>query len=288
LRDALRFGLHTSTAGALENAAIEAAEAGATAFQIFSSSPRMWRGSIPGQAEIKALQDRRKKHDLAPLAIHGNYLINLASADAEIRRKSIQAFRAEIARALLIGADYLVFHPGSFKDWTPEQALVAAGNGMAEAAHGLSGPLMLLIENTAGQGSSLGSKLEELAELRRLTGARTEFEIGYCIDTCHSFAAGYDLSSRPFIDTVEATLGWKRVPILHANDSKGARGSRIDRHEHIGRGQIGECGFRFLLRQRELRGKTFILETPAEDPSDDRRNLAMLRSLASSGARREE
>jgi hypothetical protein len=166
LRDALRFGLHTSTAGALENAAIEAAEAGATAFQIFSSSPRMWRGSIPGQAEIKALQDRRKKHDLAPLAIHGNYLINLASADAEIRRKSIQAFRAEIARALLIGADYLVFHPGSFKDWTPEQALVAAGNGMAEAAHGLSGPLMLLIENTAGQGSSLGSKLEELAELR--------------------------------------------------------------------------------------------------------------------------
>ncbi len=272
-----RFGLHTSTAGALENAADEAAAIGANAFQIFSSSPRMWRGTIPPKANIEALRRKRAEHDLTPLAIHGNYLINLASLDAEIRRKSIQAFRGEIARGLLIGAEYLVFHPGSFKDQSVEQAIAAVSGGIEEAALGLTGPLTLLIENTAGQGSALGSKLEELAEIRRLTEPRSPFEIGYCIDTCHSFAAGFDLESRPFYDFVEKTLGWSRVPMLHANDSKGARGSRLDRHEHIGRGQIGESGFRFLLTQPELRGKTFILETPAEDVSDDQRNLDALR-----------
>ncbi len=124
-----RFGLHTSTAGALENAADEAAALGADAFQIFSSSPRMWRGTVPRPADIEALRRKRAALDLRPMAIHGNYLINLASLDTEIRRKSIHAFRGEIARGLLIGAEYLVFHPGSFKDQTVEQAIIAVSDG---------------------------------------------------------------------------------------------------------------------------------------------------------------
>lgn len=272
-----RFGLHTSTAGALDNSADEAYRLGANAFQIFTSSPRMWRGTIPQKANIDALRRKRVEYDLTPLVIHGNYLINLASRDAEIRHKSIQAFRGEIARGLLIGADYLVFHPGSYKDQSVEQAIAAVSDGLEESAKGLAGPLTLLIENTAGQGAALGSRLEELAELRRQTERRVALEIGYCIDTCHSFAAGFDLESRPFFDTVQQLLGWDRVPVLHANDSKGARGSKLDRHDHIGGGQIGEAGFRFLLTQPELRDKTFILETPAEDESDDLRNLDALR-----------
>jgi deoxyribonuclease IV len=275
---AKRFGLHTSTAGALDHAAREAIAVGADTFQIFSASPRMWHGSLPDAAGVKALRDLRDKHDLHPLVIHGNYLINLASLDAEIRRKSIHAFRAEIARALLIGADYLVFHPGSFKNQSVEEALLAVRDGLQEAAKGLQGGLRLLIENTAGQGSALGSKLEELAELKRLVDC--PLPIGYCIDTCHSFAAGYDLGSVAFIETVSTVLGWDNVPVIHANDSQGARGSRLDRHAHIGRGQIGEADFRAFLQRPELDGKAFILETPEDDDCDDRGNLAALRRLA--------
>ena len=274
-----RFGLHTSTAGALDNAAREALDVGADTFQIFSASPRMWRGSVPDAGAVTALRRLRAEHDLQPLVIHGNYLINLASLDAEIRHKSIHAFRAEIARALLIGADYLVFHPGSYKNQSVDEALGAVAGGMLVAAKGLPGPLRLLIENTAGQGAALGSKVEELAQLRSLA-AGCSFEIGYCLDTCHSFAAGYDLASAEFVAHVEAVLGWANVPVVHANDSKGARGSRLDRHAHIGRGEIGEAAFAAFLQRPELEGKALILETPSDDECDDRGNLAMLRALA--------
>jgi len=273
-----RFGLHTSTAGALDNAAREALDVGADTFQIFTSSPRMWRGTMPDATSITALRQLRHQHDLAPLVIHGNYLINLASRDAEIRHKSIHAFRAEVARALLIGADYLVFHPGSYKNQSIDEALEAVRDGLQEATRGLAGPVRLLIENTAGQGAALGSRLEELAHLRAETSCA--FEIGYCLDTCHSFAAGYDLASPGFIEFVEQTLGWPNIPVIHANDSKGARGSRLDRHTHIGRGEIGEETFAAFLRRPELAAKAFILETPSDDDYDDRGNLATLRRLS--------
>jgi deoxyribonuclease IV len=277
----VRFGLHTSTAGGLDNAAREALEVGADTFQIFSSSPRMWRGAMPDAAGVSALKRLRAEHDLQPLAIHGNYLINLASRDAEIRHKSIHAFRAEVARALLIGADYLVFHPGSYKEQSIASALEAVRDGLLEATRGLGGLLRLLIENTAGQGAALGSKLEELAWLRTMTAC--SFEIGYCLDTCHSFAAGYDLASAEFVDEVESVLGWANVPVIHCNDSKGGRGSRLDRHMHIGRGEIGEEDFAAFLQRPELQGKALILETPSDDDCDDRGNLAALRRLASQG-----
>lgn len=274
----MRFGLHTSTAGALDNAAREALDVGADTFQIFTSSPRMWRGSIPDAAGVAALKRLRAEHDLQPLVIHGNYLINLASRDAEIRHKSVHAFRAEVARGLMIGAEYLVFHPGSYKDQSIDEALAAVRDGLVEATKGLAGSLRLLIENTAGQGAALGSKLEELAALRAMTAC--PFQIGYCLDTCHSFAAGYDLASADFVREVESVLGWANVPVIHCNDSKGARGSRLDRHAHIGRGEIGVAGFAAFLQRPELRAKALILETPSDEECDDRGNLAALRRLA--------
>ena len=241
----------------------------------------MWRGPVPAAANITALKALREQHDLAPLVIHANYLINLASLDEGIRHNSIHAFRAEIARALLIGAEYLVFHPGSYKNQSVDDAMVAVQNGMREAAQGLAGQgLTLLIENTAGQGSALGSKLEELAELRRIAASDVGFAIGYCIDTCHSLAAGYNLCTPGFIAEVDEVLGWRHVPVIHTNDSKGARGSHLDRHAHIGHGEIGEAGFRFLLHEPKLREKAFILETPDDEVCSHQGNLDKLKELA--------
>lgn len=241
----------------------------------------MWRAATPAAHVIAQLKQVRERHGLAPLVIHDNYLINLASFDPEIRAKSIAAFRGELQRALAIGAEYLVFHPGSAREHSPEDAIAAVASGLREAARGLSGPLMLLIENTAGQGKALGSQLDELAEIR--ARSVTEFEIGYCIDTCHALASGYDVASErgwaAFVEEVERRLGWERIPVIHANDSKGGLGSKLDRHANIGDGCIGEAGFRRILRDPHTRDKAFILETPFEDDGD-RRDLAALRRLA--------
>jgi deoxyribonuclease-4 len=281
----LRIGIHTSTAGALSNAAQKAIELGANTFQIFSSSPRMWRYPPLRIPEIAALRDLRQQHDLHPLVIHDNYLINLASRDPEIRTKSIRAYREEVTRAVAIGAEYLVAHPGSYRDQSIADAIYSLADGVAEAVDGVEhGGLTLLIENTAGQGAALGSKFEELAKMRELLLPRLRFPVGYCIDTCHSLAAGYDLASAgglaETVARLDDVLGLDRIPVIHANDSKGALGSHLDRHANIGEGAIGEDGFRRILHHRALQEKAFILETPIDNEGDDRRNVDMLKRLA--------
>lgn len=286
MKNTVRIGIHTSTAGALENSALRAIELGANCFQIFSASPRTWRAAPPQATSIVRLNELRKAHDLTPLVVHDNYLINLASPDPVIRQKSIQAYRAEVERALAIGAEYLVAHPGSYRGRTLEEGITAFVSGLAEATRGWkSRKLTLLIENTAGSGAAIGSRFEELAEIRRLARkARIGFPIGFCIDTCHALAAGYDVASAQGLKAVVAAmdniLGLDRIPVLHANDSKGAPGSRLDRHANIGEGHIGLAGFRHILHHPALRHKAFILETPVERDGDDRRNVETLRRLA--------
>lgn len=157
----MRIGLHTSIAGALERSALKAAELGANTFQIFSSSPRQWKASVPSVPAIRLLNQAREKHDLYPLAIHDNYLINLASAHEKIRKLSIEAFRGELERAVAIGAEYLIAHPGNYKGHTVEQGIMHFLEGVGKAARGLKlGTLMLLIENTAGAGAQLAGNLK--------------------------------------------------------------------------------------------------------------------------------
>lgn len=280
----MRIGIHTSIAGSLENAALKAAELGADTFQIFSASPRMWRAGPARPDEIRRLKAAREKHGLTPLVIHDNYLINLAAADPANRARSIAAFRAELERAIAIGAEYLVAHPGSYKGQTLEQAMEAVARGLVEAARGLkSRRLMILLENTAGSGAQIGSRFEELAGIRAQAAGRLGFPVGFCIDTAHSLAAGYDVSTaaglRATINALERTLGLENVPVIHANDSKAAAGSRVDRHQHIGQGYIGLEGFRRILNHPKLGSKAFILETPVDEPGDDRRNMDALKSL---------
>ena len=280
----MRIGLHTSIAGSLEGAALEAARLGANTFQIFSSSPRQWKASAPSLPAIHLLNRARERHDLYPLAIHDNYLINLASAHEEIRAKSIQAFRGELERAILIGAEYLIAHPGNYKGQTIEQGILNFLEGVSAAAQGLRfEKLMLLLENTAGAGAQLGSRFEELHVMREYGSKMTDLPIGFCLDTCHLLTAGFDIASaaglKKTMTEADGLLGLENVRVIHANDSKAPLGSHVDRHENIGEGYIGLDGFRRILTHPSLRSKAFILETPVEQDGDDRRNVETLKSL---------
>lgn len=244
----------------------------------------MWRAGTPDPAQIRLLQKAREKHDLFPLVIHDNYLINMASCSEALRLQSVAAFRGEIERALSIGAEYLVTHPGNCKGHSVEQGICEVVRSLVEAASGLNTRnLMVLLENTAGSGAALGSRFEELAEIRKYAAHFTDLQIGFCIDTCHCHASGYDVSTaagvRKTVAEIESVLGIENVRVIHTNDSKTPFHSRVDRHEHIGKGSIGEAGFRALLNHPKLRRKAFILETPVDEEGDELKNMEMLKSL---------
>jgi deoxyribonuclease-4 len=279
----MRVGVHTSIAGALENAAHHAKKIGCDTFQMFSANPRGWRTLDPSPAECEAFRAARREYDLSPVAIHDNYLINLASSDALIRELSIAAFRRELVRAVALGADYLVTHPGSAKGASPAAALRTCVESLRQAAAGLKlDGLIILIENTAGQGSVIGRTFEEVAEI--LAGAEKDLPMGACIDTAHSFEAGYAIHTedglRKAVKQLDAIVGLKKVRVIHANDSKTAFGSHVDRHEHISKGQIGAEAFGRIVRHPKLKNIPFICETPMDRPGDDKRNLRMMRTLA--------
>lgn len=277
------MGVHTSIAGGLENAPHRAREIGCDTFQMFSANPRGWRTHDPTPEECRQFRAELETSGLSPVVIHDNYLINLASPDEEISKKSIAAFRRELQRALALGADYLVTHPGSAKDSSHEQAIRTCIESLIEAAKGLPlDGLTVLIENTAGQGSVIGSTFEEVHEI--VKGAGSKLPVGACIDTAHLFAAGYpihtEIGLRKTVKDLESTVGLEQVKVIHANDSKAAFNSHVDRHEHIGAGQIGKEAFGRIVRNRKLRKIPFICETPVDEPDDDMRNVNMMRNLA--------
>lgn len=281
----VRIGLHTSIAGSLERAAEQAAALGCDTFQIFSRSPRMWKSPPLDPGAIGRLKAAREQHNLRPMVVHGNYLTNMAAADKAIREISIASFRDELQRALALGAEHLVIHPGSYKGQTLSKAIAILASSIEKAARGLRWDgLTLLLENTAGGGMSIGREFSELAELRALIEKKPGIPTGYCIDTAHCFEAGYDISTadglEDTLETIEREIGLHNIPVIHTNDSKTPLGSRVDRHQHIGLGEIGAEAFGRILRHRKLTSKAFILETPVEKEGDDQRNVDMLKALA--------
>lgn len=280
-----RIGIHLGTTGGAWTAVQRATDIGANTFQIFSSSPRMWRAPrvVPKQAEkMRAL---RAQMDVGPLVIHTSYLVNVCSQNEEVRAKSTDAFRGEIERALALGAEYLVLHPGSWKGLTREEGLRLAAETITRSIDGLpwqDANFQILIENTAGAEFSLGGSLEQVAEL--VERLRPTAPVAVCLDTCHTHVAGYDLvSADGYADTmrqVESTIGCAHVKVWHCNDAKAARGSKLDRHEHIGAGTIGSEPFQRLLHDARFAHCAFIAETPVDAPEDELRNVQMLRSLA--------
>ena len=293
----VRIGIHTSIAGDITGALDIAERLGANALQIFSASPRMWSrgpgGGRVGDEEARRFRARRDELKLGPLVIHDNYLINLASPERVLRVRSIQAFHDEIVRALALGSDFLVAHPGSSRGAGMRAAIAAIADGLKQASRGVNfgspgspTTLRILLENTAGQGSSVGSRFEELAEI---IAQCPELPLGVCVDTAHLFAAGHDLRTAEGLDAalkvVDRAVGLARVFVVHVNDSRAALGSHLDRHEHIGKGKIGIEAFRRILNHPLLAGRAFILETPIDKPGDDRRNVEALWKLMGMKAR---
>jgi deoxyribonuclease IV len=281
---ARRIGIHTSSAGGVPNAAERAYRLGCNTFQIFSSSPRQWAAYELSRPQCEELTGMRERYDLKPLVIHTNYLINLAATNRIFLKKSIEAFRGEVERALALCADYLVQHPGSFRGADREAGLLQTAAAIAAATHGLDlakSGLTILIENTAGAEYSLGGSFEQVAEvIERLRGL---VPVAACIDTCHTHVAGYDIVSesgmRATLARLDETVGLENVRVWHCNDAKAARGSKLDRHQHVGKGSIGLEPFRRLLNDPSLAHAAFIAETPIDVPGDDKRNVATLKRL---------
>lgn len=279
-----RIGIHLGTGGGASTAVERAREIGANTFQIFSSSPRMWRAPKVPKEQCDRMRELRAKYDIGPLVIHTSYLVNVCSQNEEVRQKSITAFRGEIERALALGSEYLVLHPGSWKGLTREQGLSLAAESISKAIEGLpcqDADFHILIENTAGAEFSLGGSFEQVAEL--VERLRVSAPVAVCLDTCHTHVAGYDIVSpegyEETVTRIEATMGLAAVRVWHCNDAKAARGSKLDRHENIGEGTIGIEPFRRLLNDARFSHSAFIAETPVDEPGDDQRNVNTLRSL---------
>jgi len=282
-----RIGVHLGTAGGASNAVDKAREIGANTFQFFSSSPRMWRAPKVDPKQAERMRERRAALDVSPAVIHASYLINVCSQNSDVCVKSIAAFRGEIERALAFGADYLVLHPGSWNGLTREAGLKLAADSITRAIDGLAlqnAGFQILIENTAGAQYSLGGSLEQVAELVELL--RGCAPVGVCLDTCHCHVAGYDLvTPEGYEETmalVSANVGFEAVRVWHCNDAKAPRGSKLDRHEHIGQGTMGVEPFRRLLNDPRFAHAAFIAETPVDEPGDEERNVRVLKSLVQS------
>ncbi|HEX3661957.1 MAG TPA: deoxyribonuclease IV [Acidobacteriaceae bacterium] len=284
-----RIGIHLSTSGGVFRAAERAHAIGANTFQIFSSSPRMWKAQRLEASHCEQMRRLRQAYDCFPLVIHTSYLVNLCSQTALFREKSVAAFRGEVERALALGAEYLVLHPGSWKGLTRSEGLALAAEGIARAVDGVAVDgvaldqcdFRILIENTAGSEFSLGGSFEQVAEL--VERLKTVAPVGACLDTCHCHVAGYDLvTAAGYEETVEligTTIGFETVRVWHMNDAKAARGSKLDRHQHIGQGTMGLEPFRRLLRDERFAHCAFIAETPVDEDGDEARNVGTLRGL---------
>jgi deoxyribonuclease-4 len=282
-----RLGAHTSIAGGMHHALEIGLRLGCDAVQVFVKNQRRWRAAPLRPDDLQHWFALLETPGFGPVIAHGTYLINLASPDQTVRTRSRAAFRQELQRCQVLRIPYLVFHPGAATDGKREPAIARVAAALDEVAQRRIAPHVTpLLENTAGQGAALGWRLEELGDI--IGRLHQPAPVGVCLDTCHLFAAGYDIRNpkdyQAMIATADRAFGRRRIRCWHLNDSRAALGSRVDRHEHIGRGQIGTAGFRNLLADARFRGLPMIIETPkGRDPADrdwDTLNLRRLRRLA--------
>ncbi len=277
----MRIGFHVSISGGFARSVERAYELGCSCMQIFSRNPRGWTIKPLDKDDIAEFKKLREKLDIAPVFVHTNYLINLASSRPELYEKSIEQFVIDLERTEHLGAEYLVTHLGSAsgrsEDWMIERVSIALN--MAMRLH--PPQAMILLENTAGESGDIGYALEQVQEvIFRLDDTA---QVGICYDTCHGFAAGYDIRTKKGVDDlarkIGATVGLARLKGMHLNDCLRDFDSRIDRHWHIGEGKVGLEGFRILLNHPKFRDIPKVMETPKETEEDDPRNMKVVRSL---------
>ncbi|MGH7584324.1 MAG: deoxyribonuclease IV [Gemmatimonadales bacterium] len=278
-----QLGAHVSIAGGPATAPARGASIGATAIQIFTKTPNMWREPVVTAETATAFQRARDEYPVAAAVSHDSYLINLASPDPALRARSLVAFQGELRRSAQLGLQGVVSHPGNFID-NREAGIERNAQAITEALREVDGDLMLLLETTAGSGTALGSSMEELRELRDRVGDDVRHRIAFCADTCHLYSAGYDLVGG--YDDVwnrwERLIGIDLLRCLHLNDSKTPFASRRDRHELVGKGSLGTEPFRRIMTDPRFAAIPKVLETPKGDDevTNDRESLALLREMA--------
>lgn len=277
----MRLGLHLSISDSIDLAVDRALATGCNTFQMFSRNPRGWRSKKLGSEEVERFKNKLKEIDVWPVFVHMPYLVNLASPKEDIYRKSREALKDELARAAELGVSYVVTHLGSHLGYGTMRGLRRIVDAINNAFSIVENDVVLLLENTAGTKNSMGSSFEGTQHI--ISEIENKKRVGVCFDTCHAFAAGYDLVSKGAVahtlQRFDEAVGFDKLRLVHLNDSVGSLGSGVDRHEHIGMGKIGEKGFRNILKSK-LAEFPLILETPIDERRNDVENLQKVRKLA--------
>lgn len=279
------LGAHMSIAGGLENAIITGANIGCTAVQFFTHNNRQWQAKPLHSDAIQVFQQALRDNPLIKkTVVHASYLINIGSPEPEVRIKSLHALQDEFDRCQKLGVDAVVFHPGARIASSEEECLKQIAQGIEKVLEKATGKTKLVVENTAGQGSVVGYTFEQLAYIQSLVSTQAREHLGFCFDTCHAFAAGYDFktstSYKHMWERFDKLIGLKNLSVIHLNDSKKGLGSRVDRHEHIGKGELGLEAFNLIMNDERFFATPKILETPKEnDCTEDIENMKILRNL---------
>jgi deoxyribonuclease-4 len=277
----MRFGFHISIAGGFSKVVERANARGCETIQFFSRNPRGWKYSPLNKKEVEEFRSSIQSSTLFPVSLHMPYLPNIASFKSKFYKRSIHSIATDLQRAEQLGAQYLIIHIGHRMESSEDQAIEAVSQGIDQAFEKVKNGVMLLMENTAGQGTEIGYHFDQIKNI--IEGVHDHQRMGVCLDTAHSFEAGYDLSNKDGIERTlenfDQTIGLKRLYLLHLNDSKTPLGSRKDRHWHIGGGYIGLEGFRALVNHPLLRHLPGIMETPRKDTVEDLKNMEVIRSL---------
>jgi len=277
----MRFGFHISIAGGFSKIVERAKQRDCETIQFFSRNPKGWRYEPLDKKEIEAFSDSIHSSDLSPIFLHLPYLPNIASKDSKFYKRSIESIAIDLERAEQLGVRYLIIHIGHRMESSEDEAIETVINGIDQALERMKNSVVLLLENTAGQGTEIGYTFEQIKKI--IQGVHQKKRVGVCLDTAHTFEAGYDLSNQDglerTLESFDQMIGLKRLHLLHLNDSKTPLGSRKDRHWHIGEGHIGLEGFRTLINHPLLKHLPGIMETPRKDTVEDLKNMKVIRSL---------
>jgi deoxyribonuclease-4 len=277
----MRIGVHVSIAGRIYESLERAKALGCNTIQIFSRNPRGWQAGEFEPKDVAEFARLKSKYDIAPVAVHIPYIINLSTPDDALYKRSIGSYIEDIERADLLGAEYFVTHLGSHKGSGEDNGIKRFSLALKEIIKKAKPKTTILLENTAGSGDSIGYKFEHIERIIGFLGGTKK--VGVCLDTAHSFEAGYDIRTKKGLeDTLkdfDKLIGLGRIKVVHFNDSLSPFGSHVDRHEHLGKGNIGLEALKRVINHPGLKGAAFIMETPKESDKDDKRNIAIARRL---------
>ncbi len=280
-----KIGAHVSIAGGVKNALDREEEVGGNCGQVFVHSPRVWKFGELTEEEAEEFRKDYKSRGWGPIVVHSNYLINLATPKPDLFKRSVDTLREELKRAGRLGLEYVVFHPGSHTGSGVEKGIKSIVQGLNMVEEAIPEGTKLLLENTAGKGTTLGKSAEQLSEMIEKSDLGFD-KVGVCFDTCHGFSAGYNIHEKEGLEQTikefDELIGWEHVEAVHLNDSKHPQGSEKDEHAHIGEGEIGEEGMKNIVNHPRFKEKPLILETPVDKDKGYKENIEKVKELQSS------